>query len=116
MGTMVALLKQNVALLAEEIEKREKLESKVETIDERVAAIESEASTNDLVSIAWFINSKGINVDEEQLYTLWSWCEKIKLQSGAERIKSTVCRSKYKYPLFVIEQATSEVFSYDGLA
>ncbi|EPR5513938.1 MULTISPECIES: BRO-N domain-containing protein [Vibrio] len=116
MSTMVALLKQNVALLAEEIEKRELLESKVQTIDERVTAIETEASNSDLVSISWVLNSKSLAVSDDQLYVLWCWCEKIKLQSGAESIKSTACKSKYKYPQFVVEQAINEILSYDALA
>lgn len=107
MSTMVALLQQNVILLAQEIEKRETLEKKVLTIDDRVTAIENE-NHSELVSIRNVLKDKSIvGIDNEYL---WAWCEKIKLQSGADSKKVDVNdKLSFKYPPFVIEQAIQEV-------
>lgn len=111
MSTMVALLKQNVILLADEIDKRELLEQRVITIDDRVSAIENNIKDDDLVSISNFIENKQAIVSEPKL--LWAWCQKIKLLSGADSQKpSDDDIFKYKYPLFVIEQAYEEVKRY----
>lgn len=112
MSTMVALLQQNVTLLAEEIEKREELERKVMTIDERVSAIESDAKDDELISISTFIESHCYIVEDPQLF--WAWCQKIKLQSGADSKKpNNDDVLKYKYPLFVLEQAYMELQRYN---
>ncbi|MBO2631621.1 BRO-N domain-containing protein [Shewanella algae] len=107
LGTLVALLQQNVTLLAQEIEKREALENKVMTIDERITAIENE-SHEDLISIKKVLSECNIDIRDPEL--VWAWCEKIKLQSGADSKKSDPNdKLSFKYPLFVIEQAIKEV-------
>ncbi|ODQ01037.1 BRO family protein [Salinivibrio sp. SS2] len=111
MSTMVALLKQNVTLLAQEIEKREELEKKVMTIDDRVTAIESDIKDDELISISSFIENNNITATDPEL--LWVWCQKIKLQSGADSKKpNDDDKLKYRYPLFVLEQAYGEVQRY----
>lgn len=113
MSTMVALLKQNVTLLAQEIDKRELLEQKVMTIDDRVSAIEDDIKDDDLISISKFIESKNITLNEPELF--WSWCQKIKLQTGADSKKPSDDNFlKYKYPLFVLQQAYSEIKRYEN--
>ncbi len=97
MSTMVALLQQNVTLLAEEIEKREELERKVMTIDDRVSAIENDAKDDELISISSFIEERCYVIEEIELF--WAWCQKIKLQSGADSKKpNNNDVMKYKYP------------------
>ncbi|EPN4000891.1 BRO-N domain-containing protein [Vibrio parahaemolyticus] len=112
MSTMVALLQQNVTLLAEEIEKREELERKVMTIDDRVSAIENDAKDDELISISSFIEERCYIIEETELF--WAWCQKIKLQSGADSKKpNNDDLLKYKYPLFVLEQAYTELKRYN---
>ncbi|HCE1584967.1 TPA: hypothetical protein NGR50_001011 [Vibrio parahaemolyticus] len=111
MSTMVALLQQNVTLLAQEIEKREELEKKVMTIDERVSVIESDIKDDELISLSSFMENQGITSADPEL--LWAWCQKIKLQSGADSKKpNDDDKLKYKYPLFVLEQAYGEIQRY----
>ena len=110
MGTMVSLLQQNVNLLAQEIEKRELLEQKIYSIDERVSAIENESENSDLLTIESILHkTEQLDLGIENI---WAWCEKIRLQSGADFQK---CNSGNKlntrYPMFVIEQAINELKS-----
>ena len=108
MGTMVSLLQQNVNLLAQEIEKRELLEQKVYSIDERVSAIESESENSNLLTIQSVLQK--IDQLDLGIENIWAWCEKIRLQSGADYQKcNSGDRLNTRYPMFVIDQAINEL-------
>lgn len=110
-STMVTLLQQNVIILAKEIEKREALERKVMTIDERVTAIESDIRDDEFISVMEFIRDNNVEETDHELF--WGWCNKIELQSGADSKKSPCGdRLKSKYPIFVLQQALAEVLRY----
>lgn len=105
---MVALLQTSVNTLALEIEKREELEKKVNSIEERVEAIESQPD-NDLlqkfISINRFSLEHSLNEVKEDI---WAWCEKIVLESGAESLRSPT-NDKYdkQYPIYILKQVRS---------
>ncbi|MDF2400809.1 MULTISPECIES: BRO family protein [Aeromonas] len=107
LSTMVALLQQNVSILAREIEKREELEKKVNVIENRVNLIEQSIDSSDMHVLVDVITARGSSLPIEQL---WAWCEKIRFESGADCQKClSGDRFKTKYPLFVIEQAFEHV-------
>jgi hypothetical protein len=104
---MVALLQQNVSILAREIEKREELEKKVNVIENRVNLIEQSIDSSDMYLLSDFIVARDIALPIEDL---WAWCEKIRLETRADCQKClSGDRFKTKYPLFVIEQAIEHV-------
>jgi prophage antirepressor-like protein len=114
LSTMVALLQQNVSILAREIEKREELEKKVNVIENRVNLIEQSIDSSDMHVLVDVITARGSSLPIEQL---WAWCEKIRLESGSDSQKCfSGERYKTKYPLFVIEQAINHVTTCVRLA
>ncbi|TNJ18017.1 hypothetical protein CF113_05950 [Aeromonas veronii] len=114
LSTMVALLQQNVSILAREIEKREELEKKVNVIENRVNLIEQSIDSSDMYLLSDVVVTRDIALPIEDL---WAWCEKIRLETRAECQKClSGDRFKTKYPLFVIEQAIEQVTTCMRLA
>lgn len=99
-------LQQTVGLLAMEIEKREVLEARVEEVELKVNSIENLRDISNFKTVSQRLLELDLgNLDVEEL---WQWCEKLKSESGAEKIKcpSGVAMNSY-YPIEIVDKAIS---------
>ncbi|MEB7559194.1 hypothetical protein NGC38_22035 [Kluyvera cryocrescens] len=99
-------LQQTVQALVMEIEKREELENRVNQVEFKVNSLESLRDLSKFRSVPqrlMELGLEGYSVDE-----LWQWCEKLRSESNAEKIK---CPSGINinacYPLALVDEAIS---------
>lgn len=106
-------LQKTVSLLAMEIEKREVLEARVEEVELKVNSIES---LRDLSKFRT-VSQRLLELELEHLAVdeLWHWCEKLRSEKSAEKIKcpSGMPQNAY-YPIAIVDEAIN--FYQDNLA
>lgn len=99
-------LQQAVGLLAMEIEKREALEVRVEEVELKVNSIENLRDLSNFKTVSQRLLELDLgHLDVEEL---WQWCEKLKSESGAEKVKcpSGIAMNSY-YPIEIVDKAIS---------
>lgn len=97
-------LQQTVGLLAMEIERREVLESRVEEVELKVNSLESLRDLSKFRTVSQRLlelELTNLAVDE-----LWQWCEKLRSEKGAEKIRcpSGIAQNAY-YPIAIVDEA-----------
>ncbi|EKN4914266.1 BRO family protein [Yersinia enterocolitica] len=97
-------LQESVQLMVMEIEKREALERRVDEVEYRVIAIESNRPSTDFCSIVERVNELGLeNIDLEEA---WHWCEHLRSKKGGGKLDSTSGhRIDAKYPISLVDEA-----------
>jgi len=97
-------LQQTVSLLAMEIDKREALAVRVDEVELKVNAIESLRDLTPFRNVSQRLLELGLtDLNVEQI---WHWCEKLKMEESAEKIKSPcgIPHNAY-YPIAIVDKA-----------
>lgn len=99
-------LQQTVGLLASEIEKREELEVRVGEVELKVSSIQSLRDLSQFRTVPQRLIELDLNYDGKSVNELWQWCEKLRAEKGAEKIKCpTGAASNAHYPIEIVDQA-----------
>ncbi|OKP31375.1 BRO-N domain-containing protein [Serratia fonticola] len=97
-------LQQTVNLLAMEIERREVLEARVEEVEFKVNSMESLRDLSKFRTVSQRLlelELAHLSVDE-----LWQWCEKLRSEKGAEKIRCPSGEAKNSYyPIAIVDEA-----------
>lgn len=101
-------LQETVNLVVMEIEKREELERRVDSVETKVNAIESLRDLSQFRTVSSRLLEMNMESDRFNIEELWQWCEKIRSETGAEKIAcpSGVKTNNY-YPIAVVDRAIS---------
>ncbi|WP_418162873.1 Bro-N domain-containing protein [Pantoea vagans] len=99
-------LQQTVGLLASEIEKREELEVRVGEVELKVNSIQSLRDLSQFRTVAHRLIELDLNYDDKSVNELWQWCEKLRAEKSAEKIKCpTGVASNAHYPIEIVDEA-----------
>ncbi|MFY7223814.1 Bro-N domain-containing protein [Enterobacter cloacae complex sp. IR5459] len=103
-SAFAASLQQTVNALVMEIAKREELESRVNDVELKVNSLESLRDLSQFRSVPQRLMELSLEV--MSIDELWHWCEKLRSERGAEKIK---CPSgigvNTMYPLALVDEA-----------
>lgn len=104
LSAVANILQQTVQTLVMEIEKREELESRVDQVEYKVNSLESLRDLSQFRSVPQRLvelGLEGYSVEE-----LWQWCEKLRSEKNAEKVKcpSGINVNTY-YPLSIVDEA-----------
>ncbi|NYU08248.1 hypothetical protein A8O28_23100 [Enterobacteriaceae bacterium CCUG 67584] len=104
LSAVANVLQQTIQTLVKEIEKREEIESRVNEIEYKVNSMESLRDLSQFRSVPQRLMELGLN--DYSVNELWHWCEKLRSEKQAERIKcpSGININNY-YPLSLVDEA-----------
>lgn len=99
-------LQQTVQALVMEIEKREALESRVNEVETKVNSLTNLRDLSQFRTVSYRLHELGLEALPED--EIWLWCEKIRSERGAEKVKcpSGIQKNNH-YPLAVVDEAIS---------
>lgn len=97
-------LQDMLNLMVMEIEKREEMEKRVYAVEHKVSSMENLRDLTNFRNVSQRVlelGLEGISINE-----LWSWCEKIRIEQGCEKIPCpTGVNSNSYYPIAVVDEA-----------